>query len=64
MSFDAATVSQLRKWIAEEQEKSKTTMANGQCADFTTYRYAVGYYTALNDVNTLIDQIQSDLQKG
>ena len=64
MSFGDATISELRKLIAEKQERSRETMANGQCADFTLYRYSVGYYTALNDVVTMIDQIQADLMKG
>ena len=64
MSLGDATVAGLRKLIAEKQERSRDTMANGQCTDFTLYRYAVGYYTALNDVVTMIDQIQDDLMKG
>ena len=64
MSLGDATVSGLRKLIAEKQEVSRSIMAEGQCSDFTMYRYSVGYYTALNDVITMIDQIQADLMKG
>ena len=64
MSLGDATVSGLRKLIAEKQEESKNIMAGGQCVDFAMYRYSVGYYTALDHVNTMIDQLQADLMKG
>jgi len=64
MSFDAATVSHLRKWIAETRQQSTDLLAGGRCADFSEYRYSVGYITGLDDVVKLIDQIQADIQKG
>ncbi len=64
MSFDAVTVSHLRKRIAEVRLQSAEILAGGRCADFSEYRYSVGYITGLDDVVKLIDEIQTDLQKG
>lgn len=64
MSFDAATVAQLRKKIAELRLQSTDLMAGGRCADFSEYRYSVGYVASLDDVVKLIDETQTDLQKG
>jgi hypothetical protein len=64
MSFDAATVSHLRKWIAEERSNSLELLGGGQILDFAAYRYSVGYIRALDDVIKVLEQIQTDLQKG
>lgn len=64
MSFDASTVALLRKLLAEKLDQSVGLVTGGRCADFSEYRYSVGYIQALNDVNTMIEQIQADLQKG
>lgn len=64
MSLDAATVAQLRKRIAAERQKSDDLVIAGRCSDFSEYRYSVGYIKALDDVITIMDQIQDELQKG
>ena len=64
MSLGDATVAGLRKWIAEEREKSTGRLARGEIADFSEFRYSVGYIRALDDTATVIDQIQDDLMKG
>lgn len=64
MSLGDATVSGLRKWISEERGKCSELLAGGRCAEFSEYRYSVGYIKALDDTATVIDQIQDDLMKG
>ncbi len=64
MSFDASTVAGIRKRIAAERQKSVDLVIAGRCADFSEYRYSVGYIKALDDVNVMTDEIQTDLQKG
>lgn len=64
MSFDASTVSALRKLIAEKRQVSVDLIITGRCEDFSHYRYSAGYIQALDDVNTMIEQIQADLQRG
>ncbi len=64
MSFGDATISGLRKWLAEERPKATELLAGGRCADFSEYRYSVGYIKALDDVAAIIEQIQADLMKG
>lgn len=64
MSLGDATISAIRKWLGEERAKSTELLAGGRCSEFSEYRYSVGYIKALDDVNTIIDQIQTDLMKG
>ncbi len=64
MSFGDATVSGLRKWLAEERTKGSELLAGGRCSDFSEYRYSVGYIKALDDTAAVIEQIQADLMKG
>ena len=64
MSLGDATVSGLRKWLLEERVKCSELLAGGRCAEFSEYRYSVGYIKALDDTATVIDQIQDDLMKG
>lgn len=64
MSFDAASVSQLRKWIAAERANSLELLGGGLVADFASYRYSAGYIRALDDVIKVLEQIQTDIQKG
>ena len=63
MSFDAATVAQLRKRIAQEREKSVDIIIGGKCEDFSRYQGSVLYIKALDDVIVMIEEIQADLQK-
>ncbi len=64
MSFDSATIAALRARISAERQKSIDIVMSGRCTDHSEYRYSVGYVKALDDVNTIIDEIISDLQKG
>ncbi len=64
MSLGDATVSGLRKWIAEERVKCSELLAGGRCSEFSEYRYSVGYIKALDDVMVVLDQTQADLMKG
>lgn len=64
MSFDAVTLSHLRKWVADERANSLELLGGGQIIDFAAYRYSVGYIRALDDVIKVLEQIQTDLQKG
>jgi len=64
MSLGDATISGLRKWIAEERAKSAELIITGKCDDYSTYRYSAGYIKALDDAAVVLDQIQDDLMKG
>ena len=64
MSLDDATVAGLRKWIVEERVKCSELLAGGRCAEFSEYRYSVGYIKALDDMMVVMDQTQADLMKG
>jgi hypothetical protein len=64
MSFDAASLAHLRTWVAAERQNSLDLLGDGKAADFSEYRYSVGYIRALDDVIKVLEQIQVDLQKG
>jgi hypothetical protein len=64
VSFDHASLTALRKWIADERSNSLELLGGGQILDFAAYRYSVGYIRALDDVIKVLEQIQTDLQKG
>ncbi len=64
MSYDKASISGLRKRVAELRGQSIDLLAGGRCADFSEYRYSVGYIQALDDVIKVLEEIQTDLQKG
>lgn len=63
-SFDASVLATLKKRIAEERQKGMENTMSGRCSDHSEYRYACGYIKALNDIDTLIEEISADLRKG
>lgn len=64
MSFDAAVLSQLRKRMADVSSAEQARVCAGQCTDYAEYRYSVGYFKCLSDIETIIQEITSDIQKG
>ena len=64
MSLGDATVAGLRKWIAADRLNSLELLGGGRCADFSEYRYSVGYIQALDNVIKVLEETQADLMKG
>ena len=62
-ALDSALSTQLQKKLVELRMKAVDLIAGGKCADFSEYRYSVGYLQALYDVDTVAKEIIEDMQK-
>lgn len=53
----------LEKRVMEEIEAKQASIISGQCVDFPSYRFEVGYLRGLYDALNLCDQINEDFDK-
>lgn len=64
MSLDTAFIVAIRQRLRELKESSVNTLVSGQPKDHSEYRYSCGYIKCLDDMNTITDDIVTQLQKG
>lgn len=65
MSIDTRLSAELRKQLQDLRDRAyKIIVDPKQITSFDLYRHSTGYVHALNDVDTVMEQILTDIQEN
>ena len=64
MSFETTFTVEAKKRLAEQRDKAKDLILGGRPAEFSEYRYSMGYIKAMEDAEKILDQVLEDIQKA